>query len=862
MRKFDGYRAAAIADPRFYEPFERADLGDDLLVAARAFAGDDVVADGIWARCTPSGLTPLPSAGWKIHVSATPARAAETLAAVGRVYRRGPFHFKCLLSNRLVSFSSARWWHPGQVGKVVAIYATDADHARALLEELHTETEGLPGPYVLTDKRYRDSTCLYYRYGQFRKRSRLNPDGTSDLLVAGPDGQLWVDDRSPIYRRPPWVSPLFDDEDAPPDSGGGLHGYRVLKSLRYGGCGGTYLAERQSDGMRVVLKEARPNTGYADDGSDAQERLRREFEALQKMAGTGVAPRPVELFTEWEHLFLAEEYLGDTVPLVHLVAKYNPLPRNDNRPDVMDRYHTIIDKVVAGVRAAIDACHERGMVYGDLSLTNVLVCPETFRVWLIDFESVRGLDGPQDKLPRTPGFSPPPGSAARSDGRAFDHFGVAAVELALLMPRNTLRTLNPPALARATRHAAALLRRPVEDVLARLELDAPTTELDLRTVAEGAMRFAEAVMTPERADRLFPADLAVFTTNAVSVANGAAGVLRAMHRITGRFPDEVREWLRNAKLDDVPPGLYSGLAGLGWTLCDAGEAEWGAEVVGRAVENAATMSLPVGIMNGHAGVGMACLGAWSRVGDASFLDTAARIGDLVAESAKDSGLGLYWAQNGGGVPVGYGNGSAGVALFLLYLHLATGEMKYLRLGRRALAHDVGQGVDEDNGVLAFPAKVGGDVYYPYWERGAAGVGAVLARYCTVVDDEHFRSTLDRIVRHDVGGISISPALFNGMGGPANLALDYADLYDAPEFRVVATRMANAVAALAAEQPEGIAFPGTSLLRYSTDFATGSAGAALVLHRVYAGGGDFNYTLDGLLPPRLTASAAVEVAGHA
>jgi hypothetical protein len=204
-----------------------------------------------------------------------------------------------------------------------------------------------------------------------------------------------------------------------------------------------------------------------------------------------------------------------------------------------------------------------------------------------------------------------------------------------------------------------------------------------------------------------------------------------------------------------------------------------------------------------------------------------------------------------------------VALFLLYLHLATGDPGYLRIGRRALAHDLAQGVEQDSGVLAFPSRAGGEVFYPYWERGAAGVGTALARYCRVLPDEALRQTLDRIMEYDVGGISVSPALFTGMAGPANLALDCAELFDRADWRARAHRMAQAIAALACDQPEGVAFPGEGLLRYSTDFATGSAGVALVLHRAAAGGPDFNYTLDELLPAPATAGlAGAGVGSHA
>ncbi|WP_320782015.1 class III lanthionine synthetase LanKC [Streptomyces sp. CRN 30] len=864
MRKFDEYQAAVVADPRFFEPLAAADNGDDLTAVLRDSTGGRVVTDGIWARLRPSDAAPLPPHGWKIHISAVPHRAAETLRAVARVHARTPFTAKALRSTKLVRLSSTRWWTPGQIGKCVTVYAQDADHARHLLGELHTETAGLYGPYVLTDRRYRDSSCLSYRYGQFTAEGTTLPDGTTESTLTGPDGRCWTDDRTPVYRRPPWVPPLLDGEDEAAPVSRDLHGYRVRKVLQFNGTGGTYLAERISDGSPVVLKEARPHTAYADDGSDAQERLRREYAALRTMSDSGVTPRPIELFTEWEHLFLAEEYLPDAVPLIQLVTRHHPLMRNVPGKDTAARYNTVVDRVVAGTRKAIAACHARGLVYGDLSMTNVLVCPDTFRVWLIDFESVRGLDDRQDLSPRTVGFAPPPGSPAAADGRAYDAFGTAAVEAALIVPRTTLRAVSPVAFARSLRHTAARLDRPVTSLLARLELpaapdlpDEPDVP-DLGALARDAMRFTEAVMTPDRQDRLFPADSAVYATNPWSVAHGAAGVVRALHRITGRVPDEARRWMDDTGLDGVPPGLYSGLAGVGWTLCETGQTARGADIVDRAVTLATRTDLPAHVLTGTAGIGLACLAAARATGDDRFTEEAARIGARLAADARDDGAGLHWPPAGtpGRQPraLGYGHGSAGVALFLLYLHLATGDPGFLRLGRRALAHDLAHATEID-GVTGFPTRAGGNVFYPYWERGAAGIGTALARYCAVVDDEKLRHVLDRMTRQLIGGTSVFPGLFLGACGQINLALDHADLGDAPGLRRLAARLARDVAALSTPQPEGTAFPGHTLLRYSTDFATGSAGIALTLDRVHRGGGDFNYTLDTLLPARPAARPA-------
>ncbi|MDT5016278.1 MAG: hypothetical protein QOD39_2438, partial [Mycobacterium sp.] len=559
MLRYNDYSNYTIADRRFYDEYGRADLPYELehLVRDAASADDEIVVNNYWVICRPAALPALADHGWKIHVSVTPTEALRALEIVTAEFRREPFHFKCLRDLRMVTTATSRGWPTGQVGKVIAIYPRDAEETRALLGRLHQLLAGISGPYVLTDRRYRDSTCLYYRYGQHAGSQRLRPDGTRSTVLIGPNGEEWDDSREPAYRTPPWVGPLFDDEQEPEAASRVINGYRFVGALSHGGAGGVYLAERESDGARVVIKESRPHTAFALDGSDRHTRLRREFEALTLLADAGVAPRPYELFEAWEHLFLAQEFV-EGVPLTRFIAATRPQSYTEADEPALAVYREQIDAVVAGVRAAIDACHERGVGFGDLSLNNVFVDPETLQVTLIDFESCQPLSAFGGDLPMTPGFVPPPNSAAWRDGRAFDLMGVASVELAMISNRNLLRAIDDGALARTTAWSAALLRRPLGDLFERLELEDTTTELptDLDLVIKESMRFVESVMDTERGARVFPADPLVFGTNPWSVGYGVAGVARALHRLTGSLPPALDEWIARAEgLDRLPAGL-------------------------------------------------------------------------------------------------------------------------------------------------------------------------------------------------------------------------------------------------------------------------------------------------------------------
>ena len=55
----------------------------------------------------------------------------------------------------------------GASGKFMAIYPSNEEHFTAIIQALDQATAGIAGPYILSDRRYRDNKVLFYRYGGF-----------------------------------------------------------------------------------------------------------------------------------------------------------------------------------------------------------------------------------------------------------------------------------------------------------------------------------------------------------------------------------------------------------------------------------------------------------------------------------------------------------------------------------------------------------------------------------------------------------------------------------------------------------------------------------------------------------------------
>ena len=90
--------------------------------------------------------------------------------------------------------------------------------------------------------------------------------------------------------------------------------------------------------------------------------------------------------------------------------------------------------------------------------------------------------------------------------------------------------------------------------------------------------------------------------------------------------------------------------------------------------------------------------------------------------------GYFWEGFDGNVYYGFAHGSSGIALFLLYLYLATGDERYLTAGIKALEFDLNSGHTTDEGGLTWKSHKDAPMVLPYWRYGSAGVGCSVLRY--------------------------------------------------------------------------------------------------------------------------------------
>ena len=837
----DGYEVYCIADPLFYDSMIGPNRSESFDAAQRPVpeGWERHTADN-WVIMKPVGAS-VPQQGWKIHASACLDNAERILEIVWAYCIPRRIHFKFLASRNVVHMRNAKYAPRGSSGKFVTIYPADVDALGMILHDLGDRLSGEPGPYILSDLRWNDGP-LYVRYGGFALRHCLSARGRSVPAIEDPTGALVPDRRDAVFATPPWVSlpdllvPQLAARNATTVA---KLPYRIEQVLHFSNGGGLYDARDQRTGARVVLKEARPHAGLAADGADAVQRLQRERETLERLAGIEGVPTVHDHFTLGEHHFLALEFVEGT-SLNKVFADRYPMSKPAAGREQFAAYTKWALRICAQIEDIVGAIHGRGVIHGDVHLFNVIVRDDG-RIALIDFEVATNIDEARRPTLGSPGFAAP----RDRNGFDIDRYSLACLRLALFLPLTSMIRLDagkPEDFVEIiTEHFPVPLSFLFEAVqtisgAGSADRDAPRRHtkalppLPFATTGWVAVRnsIVDGILasaTPKRADRLFPGDIAQFSSGGLNIAHGAAGVLYALAATgTNRYPAG-EHWLLEraaAATRGTRLGFYDGLHGVAYVLAELGYRQAALDLIEFCLGEQCDR-LGSDLSGGLAGIALNLAHFAGSTGEPSLFEHALRVADMVADrlGAAD-GVGTI---SGGDHPyAGLMRGSSGPALMFLRLYEHTGDRGLLQLAATALRQDLRRCIMRDDRSMLVNE---GWRAMPYLDRGSAGIGMVLDEYLTHHSDEEFAHAAAAIRRIAQVPFYIQPGLFSGRAG----IILYLSRAYRPGQAVWNPDIAAQIQRLGWHRVDyqgHLAFPGEQLLRLSMDLASGSAGVLLAL----------------------------------
>lgn len=872
-----------VADKIYYEPLDRYRPQEHaFLEPVRGLLPSQwsITRERMWFYVAPN-LSKLPVQGWKIHLSACPMDAVSLLLRIVPILVSEKVSFKFALDPLLLSIINGKGWSIGGIGKFVTVYPDTEQQFISLIAKLYDATTEFKGPEILSDRRYRDSKVIYYRYGGISARQVLSHKGEQVYVIATPDGRLTPDERQGRFVLPEWVKDPFKDEQSRAD----VRELRAVKSGRYtidstlsrSNTGAVYLGSDLTTGATVVIKEARPQLSYTETGEDAVALLKKEHNLLQKIAVAAVAPRPLDFFVEQEHAYLIQEHIPNASTLRAYASSRTIVLFTNPAPEKIDAFWSEYKTIIVELARILQTVHQHGIVLGDFSHNNVLIADGGKTVRIIDLEGAyeAGVQKPPNLV--TPGFAAV-GDLGSAPGFTTDYFALGAIMLAYIMPVNAMLLLDKKVHKRFLQSICddfglpQILERVIDDLLdaepARrpapaqvvsalqnskpVKARSPERSEDLKwyceRLVEQIVAATLACATFDRQDRLFPCDPKLFVTNPLSISFGACGVAYAVKKINGQVPPAVLDWILSQPVNPkrYPPGLYMGLAGVAWVLSYLGVKNRGEEIIQSSCSHPALDECP-DMFYGLAGWGIAQMKFFSDTGDSQYLENAIRAGRKLAATARQDSDKCCWPQSNGVIPIGFAHGASGISLFFLYLSLLSGDDSFLTLGKKALNYDIAAATTNMEGALTWQVRqIPGAPGVPYLRYGSAGVGLALVRYYRVLGEQRYLQLLKQLVPDVNRKYGIYPGRWIGLSGLGEFLLDARQLKECEDACSHAlARVIEGIKLFQIATDSGVAFPGYELYRLSCDFGTGSAGVALLLHR-YLRGGASDFLLDEVI----------------
>ncbi|MGG4095834.1 class III lanthionine synthetase LanKC [Paenibacillus lautus] len=868
-----------IINPKWYESFDLYAASEDFISLIEDDDDYHVFRRKIFHHVYPKNFE-FAKQGWKIHVSATPFNCKEILKIVNDICKKYVVAYKFVLDQQLLNIMLQKIWDRVSSGKFITIYPKNIENFYELIEVLHINLQGYEGPYILSDKRYKDSKVVFYRYGEINPYRILTESGEYRTMIMNLDGELVPDMRMPFWNPPTWVKEPFEDEHFENNENEiflNQGRYIIESALSFSVHGGVYIGTDLDTGSSVIIKEARPNVGYDSNGDDAVARLIKEYGILKTLESCNIAPKPIDIFKDWEHSFLVEELIDgldlgiDTIDKSPLTSIY---PSSEENKSYIQRLKNIWLSAFRNLKIA----HQKGVVLGDISIKNIIVLNDGAGVKFIDFEGswIEGEYEPVDIF--TPGYYY---SSKMRRTYKDDIYALGSVMMGCLFPVNSFLELELSAKDHVIEKLAAkigldnvlvdLIKTCMdEDPMKRPEIDyciktiensldqyVPFTIVNANEIEEiktdivSSIDYICATYDINRFDRLFPADPMVFFTNPVNVSYGASGVIKALHKINGEIPDSIKSWLKKQLIDDnnVPDGLYVGKSGISWVLWEVGMKEEAIQLFEKIkYEEFKSPEL----YSGSSGYGLTCLYFYFETNDLKYLQRAVIVANRLIAEKNQNEKDIAWHDENRNSWIGYAKGASGIAYFLNCLSLVSKDDRYMEISREALLIDIGYTESKnEEGVLSTPRGMIGafqNVQSHYWYDGSAGIIKSLVRYCAVNKDIELLDALSSLSLDLCRGFYAFPGMFKGMSGIGNVLYDLYEFTGDEFYKKEAFKRAEDIKLYKIHNKEGLAYPGEQLLRISTDYATGSAGIILFYNRILNSGkmDDYDFTLDRYL----------------
>lgn len=812
-----------------------------------------------WTYITYQNYT-MPTCGWKIHISATFKNHMEILRKV--IEYISIKKISCKFATNMQEFVrlNSRNIARESNAKYIVLYPKQTDFF-LVLEDLYYILKEFDGPYILSDRQYKDSNVLFYRYGEINPIRIVDGYGTTVTKITDNKNKLISDKRVPYFYLPDFITDkLYKKEETTYSKL--LQKYKVIESLYFSSQGGVYLAVH--DDIKVVIKEARKYCGLGNDFLYGTDNLKNEYSILKILMNLKCTPQPIELIEEYGNIYLVQEFIKGT-SLHRFPFKNSPIiNRNKNYKTQKSDFIIKMDKIAEICISQISKIHSKGILIGDISPSNIILDEETWELKFIDLEAAY-FDNDQKKSMSglyTPGFR------VEYNGSSFtkELHQIALVLMWCIMPLNSLYDLDPSKKLEVidfykncdfiSIKLYSLIKKLINNEFHKAEeayeyLNSSIDEnSDKKLKNEFYLEDEISSIKKSIIDNIdinndnkmsfFAADPMAFNTNKYCMAFGIFGALYGLNniKIGCDLPKDLIENIVIKFMADYyrekykfTSSLFIGCSGISIALVDLGFVEEAIHLFEDTVKRENSMC---DIAYGLAGRLISSLYFYDKFKEQSYLEYAVNDAEVIKDRYIERNGYYYWKDEVNSIYTGYTRGSSGIALAFLELYKRTNDKKYLDIGIIALESDLVKLVTFEDGYIEFNGNpeesTDTPIHSPYVHNGIVGVGYVLLRYYAITKNNRYYDLINQIIDSCNFDITLFPGYLRGLSGIMNFLQDCVIYINSDKAKVILKRMYKVIMIFKVHLNDTIGFAGDNLLKISNDLFTGSSGVILTLHR--------------------------------
>lgn len=333
--------------------------------------------------------------GWKIHISCTIKNYKDIMNLVIEYLYVEKINFKIFKDIEIYFENSRKNGDRNSYGKFITIYPNTKKEFIRTIDILYKMLRYFEGPYILSDRRYKDCKVLYYRYGSNVLQGKFDSKGNS-IRTYKYRNKTYYDIPKPYFYLPKSIKDPFVDVYKQGNSNYLLKNYDVIDAIKFSPVGGVYIAQDKNENQYIV-KEIYPNTNVYDKDNDSITFAKKEIKNLNILKNVGFIPKLKEYFYDWENLYIVKEYVeGDTFE--YYLGKNNPIPHFGKNEEVLNYLQEVL-LIINIISDYINILYDYGYVITDLGPDNIIVKNDYDKdISFIDLESLEDINDYDNKI--------------------------------------------------------------------------------------------------------------------------------------------------------------------------------------------------------------------------------------------------------------------------------------------------------------------------------------------------------------------------------------------------------------------------------------------------------------------------------